>query len=85
MCVWDGDVIHGELGCVAMFWGVAGEECCCGFCWGYFKSVFGEPIVESVKVGLEQLSCGVCVWMGACESDIVCIGGYLNLGCGGCG
>ena len=51
--MWDRNVVHGELRCVAVFWVMAGKECCCGFGWGYFKSVCGEPVLECVKVGLE--------------------------------
>ena len=52
-CMWDRNVVHGELRYVDVFWGMGGKESCCGFGWGYFKSVSGDPVVKCVKVGLK--------------------------------
>ena len=68
-----------------MFRFMTGKESCCGFSWGYLESVCREPVVKCVKVGLEYLGCSVWVWMCACESDVICVGGRAYLGCGGCG
>ena len=52
-CMWDRNVVHGELRCVAVFWVMAGKDSSYGFGWGYFKSVCSEPVVKCVKVGLK--------------------------------
>ena len=43
-----GSVVYGEMWYVLVFFRPAGEKGGCGFIWGYFKSVCGEPVRQSV-------------------------------------
>ena len=57
--MWYRNVVHGELRCVTVFWVMAGKECCCGFCWGYFESVGRRTSCEVCqgRVGVAELRC----------------------------